>query len=433
MDINEEQGTTRIVRKSLSAASQIVKADICVVGAGMAGVSAALEAVGCGKKVVLVDGLPMLGGQVVNSMIGTFCGLFADAPRHYQFTHGIADDMLHDLDAIGALYCPVRSDSKVPIYDAVALSRWIENKVQAAGITVVLGGVLQGVTTENRRIQSIDIITRYGVVSVSASGFVDATGDAALTWNAGLPCREPQNGFIYGSQMIVIEEIDLNNQPTSEEFTAKQRERAHIYGLSRTDGLVFVFPNKNFAYVNMTHVETPLEPLAASAKAIEGKVQADAVVEFMRHEFPLAYGKARVRAYGLPGIRQTRWIVGRQQLTCADIRSGKRFADAVARTAWPVELHAKSAGYVWEPFAPNHVHYIPFGSLTPPDLDNLVAAGRCIDADLDALSSVRVHGPCIATGAAAAHALDLAGLGSVHDIDMAALQERLKDNLTRTD
>jgi hypothetical protein len=49
-----------------------------------------------------------------------------------------------------------------------------------------------------------------------------------------------------------------------------------------------------------------------------------------------------------------------------------------------------------------------------------------------ALSSIRVMGPCIiAMGAAAAHALDLAGTGSVHQIDMAALKVRLHDNLER--
>jgi hypothetical protein len=38
-------------------------------------------------------------------------------------------------------------------------------------------------------------------------------------------------------------------------------------------------------------------------------------------------------------------------------------------------------------------------------------------------------GPCIAMGAAAAHALDLAGSGSVQQIDIAALRGRLADNL----
>jgi hypothetical protein len=67
--------------------------------------------------------------------------------------------------------------------------------------------------------------------------------------------------------------------------------------------------------------------------------------------------------------------------------------------------------------------------LTPADADNVVAAGRCIDADSAALSSVRVMGPCIAMGAAAAHALDLAGNGSVHQLDIAALRRRLAANV----
>ena len=130
--------------------------------------------------------------------------------------------------------------------------------------------------------------------------------------------------------------------------------------------------------------------------------------------------------------RQTRWIVGTQQLTVEDVRASTRFPDAVARTAWPIELHGRPEAVYWETFPDDHLHYVPFGSLKPEGADNLLAVGRCIDADVAALSSVRVMGPCIAMGAAAAHALDLAGEGSVHAIDNAALQERLKDNLQRT-
>ena len=123
------------------------------------------------------------------------------------------------------------------------------------------------------------------------------------------------------------------------------------------------------------------------------------------------------------------------------MRSGVRFDDAVARTAWPVELHDRSDGYVWEMFPADHVHYVPLRSMVPPGAHNLVAAGRCIDGDAAALSSVRVMGPCSAMGAAAAHALDLAGsggagsggaggpAGSVHDIDVGRLRERLGANL----
>jgi flavin-dependent dehydrogenase len=426
---------TRIVRRPPDGAPRRVSADICVLGAGIAGVSAALEAARLGRKVALVDGLPALGGQAVNSIIGTFCGLFANGQHGAQFTHGIADDILRELGAQGALHYRRGgpSNTTVVMYDEIALSRWIEEAVRNADITVLLGAILRGVARDGTRIRELDLATRYGDVKLSAAGFVDATGDAALTWEAGFACREPADGPIYGTQMMVLEGIDEARQPTRAELTARARAKAALYGLVRTDGFAFVFPGRGTALVNHTHVETPLDPVAASRNALLGKAQADKVLHFLKSEYPDAFGQARVRSYGLPGIRQTRWIVGRQQLTVDDVRAGTTFSDAIARTAWPIELHDRADGYIWEPFSDDHVHYVPFGSLVPAEADNIVAAGRCIDGDNAALSSVRVMGPCIAMGAAAAHALDLAGNGSVQQIDIAALRRRVRDNVECAD
>ncbi|MEA2929407.1 MAG: hypothetical protein QOG38_1835 [Hyphomicrobiales bacterium] len=428
------QTATRVVRRDASSPRHVA-ADICVVGAGIAGVSAALEAAKLGRKVVLVDGLHALGGQAVNSVIGTFCGLFSNGYSGYQLTHGIADGILRDLGAKDALYYRHGgpSNTVVVMYDEVALARWIEEQVRTAGITAILGAVLRGVERDGRRIHSIELATRYGDVHLTATGFVDASGDAALAWTAGLPCREAADGPIYGTQMVVIEGIEEAHQPTREDCAARLKQKAREYGLTRESGFAFVFPGKSIALVNMTHVETPLDPIEATRKSLEGKVQADRAVAFLKAEYPNAFGNARIRTYGALGIRQTRWIVGRQQLTVDDVRAGTRFPDAVARTGWPIELHDTPQGHVWEPFNDDHLHYVPMGSLTPADCDNLVAAGRCIDGDVAALSSVRVMGPCIAMGAAAAHALDLAGAGSVHQIDAGALAARLKDNVERRD
>jgi flavin-dependent dehydrogenase len=424
---------TRIVRRAAGASARQLSADICVLGAGIAGVSAALEAARLGRKVALVDSLPALGGQAVNSIIGTFCGLFANGTHGYQLTHGIADDILRDLGAQGALHYRRGgpSNTTVVMYDEIALSRWVEEAVRKADITVLLGAILRGVTRDGGRVRSLAIATRYGDVTLSGTGFVDATGDAALTWEAGFPCREHADGPIYGAQMMVLEGIDEARQPARDELTARARAKAAAYGLLRTDGFAFIFPGRATALVNLTHVETPLDPVAASQNALAGKAQADRVLQFLKREYPDAFGKARVRSYGLPGIRQTRWIAGRAQLTVDEVRAGTPFPDAIARTAWPIELHDRADGYVWEPFPDDHVHYVPLGSLLPGEADNIVAAGRCIDGDSAALSSVRVMGPCIAMGAAAAHTLDLAGSGSVAQIDIAALRKRLRDNVVR--
>ena len=416
---------TRTVRRDGDGATCEVEADICVVGAGIAGVSAALEAAKLGRKVILIDGLPALGGQAVNSLIGTFCGFFSNGPDPYQITFGVADDILRDLGARGALHFRWGPWSTV-MYDETALSRWIEDAVRAAGVTVVLGAVMRGVKRAGRRVQALDLATRYGDVRVTADDFVDASGDAALAWLAGFECREAAGTPVFGTQMMVLEGIDEASQPSREDMTARLKAKAADYGVVRDDGFAFAFQGRGTALINMTHVETPLDAVAASARALEGKAMTDNVIAFLKGEFPETSGAARVRGYGFPGIRQTRWIAGAHQITVDEVRVGVRFPDAVARCAWAIELHDKPENIVWESFDADHMHYVPFRSMSPPEADNLVAAGRCIDGDVAALSSVRVMGPCIA---AAAHALDLAGAGSIHQIDIAALQDRVRKNL----
>lgn len=419
---------TRTVRRDAATCAVEHHAEICVLGAGISGVSAAIEAARLGRKTVLIDGFPALGGQAVNSIIGMFCGLFGNGTHGPQLTHGIADDILHALGAQNALHYR-RAHTTVVMYDEIALARWIEKTIVAEDVTPLVGAVLRHVRVENRRVKSLEFATRYGDAIVHAEGFVDASGDAALAWQAGLACQEPAEGVVYGSQMMVIEGFDNNKLPSWDAMAARIKAKGGDYGLIRRDGFAANFPEKGVAVVNMNHVETPLEPFAASQKGLEGKEQADRTMIFLRGEFPEIFGRARIRAIGFPGIRQTRWIVGRHHLTADEVRTAVKFPDAIARTAWPLEQHHKAEGYVWEPFSEDHVHYVPFRSLTPPDVDNLVAAGRCIDADAAALSSVRVMGPCIAMGAAAAHALDLAGSGSIHQLDIAALRKRIAANI----
>ena len=426
---------TRTVRRPANRAVKTVSADICVVGAGISGVSAALEAARAGRRVAIVDSAPALGGQAIGAIIGTIIGLYTHGPRPYQITHGIADELIRDLTAEGSLARRASMTSTVTFqYDEVRLGRWMERGIQEAGVQTVLGAVLTGVEVTNRRVRHLDIATRFGAVRVEAAGYVDSSGDATLTFEAGLDVREPE-APVYGSLNFLIEGYDTDavKDLVLADVHTRLADRGAAYGLVRHDGFLMHFPGKQFMLANVTHIETEIDPLAAASMVFEGRRQADNVVRFLRAEFPRIFEHATVRTYGNPGIRQTRWIVGSRQLTLEDIRKGARPGDAVARCAWWVELHNAKDLVHWERFEPDHVYYIPLGCMTPRDADNIVAAGRCVDADVRALSAIRVMGPCIAMGAAAAHALDLAGSGSVHQLDLGTLQRRLHDNLERTD
>jgi hypothetical protein len=429
--------------------ARTISTDICVVGAGISGVAAALEAARLGRNVVIVDASPALGGQAIGSIIGTIIGLYTHGPKPYQITHLVADDIIRDLEAEGSIYRRKSMTGTVTfLYDEVRLGRWMETQIDKAGVTSIVGAVLTGVAFAGRRVQHVELATRFGTVRIEANGYVDASGDAVLSYEAGCEVREP-DAPVYGSLNFLIEGYntgaaeamviqDVHARLAAEAMViqdvhARLAAVGDKYGLVRHDGFLMHFPGKNFMLANVTHFETPLDPLQTGRMVVAGRTQADNVIAFLRAEFPDIFAGAKIRTYGNPGIRQTRWIASRRQLTLDDIRKGDRPADAAARCAWWVELHDKKDLVHWEKFEADHVYYIPLSCMTPKDADNIVAAGRCVDGDVHALSAIRVMGPCIAMGTAAAHALDLAGSSPVHQIDFERLQNRLADNLDRRD
>ena len=382
---------------------------------------------------VLLDGAPAVGGQATGAIIDTFCGFYSNGPQPELLTFGIAEEIVRDLTRTGAMTrIEGRRNTLILYYRHTALQRWLEEALTAAGVTVITGALLTRVEKDGARIAAIGAMTRHGEVEVRSRAWVDASGDAALAWQAGLAVHEPARETIFGSQNGIVRGIDvaaLERAGGPDAIRRRIVEKAAQYGLARHDAFVYVLPGTDQALVAMTHVATPLDPLGAARMVIDGHRQLDAAVAFLQAEFPAAFGAAVVDRYGQPGVRQTRWIRGRYQLSADDVRRGVAFDDRVARCAWGIELHNSPSEVHWEGFPDGHVHYVPYRSMVHAECDNLLAAGRCIDADVLALASVRVMGPCIAMGAAAAHAIDLAGDAPLADVDIGALRRRLARNL----
>ena len=418
--------TVRIQHRS----AQVYRGDICVVGSGAGGLSAALEAASLGRQVVIVDAAPQIGGQAVGGALGTICGLFRNGQAPRRLTHGVMDNLFETLFAQGDAALRRVRGTFIIDYVPNAWMRWAERQIIEAGIVPLPGAIVRRVEQRDGTIEALQLSTRFGDSRVEADRFIDASGDAVLPWLAGQTMREADKQVL-GSVMAILEDVDTGvcaAYPRSL-YHDLIRKYGSEFGLVRAEGPVFVIPGTRKLLLNLTHIETPMETAGLALAGIEGRRQVDALLSLFKRELPEAFCEAKVAVYGNAGIRQTRTIVGRSHVTVDEVAAGRRPPDAIARTTWPIELHGDMAGTHWTIFDEDHIHYIPFGAMLPEGLHNVVVAGRCIDAEPAALASLRVMGPCFAMGRAAAAATHLNRSGSLHQIDIAALQDAVMDNL----
>ena len=114
--------------------AQVYRGDLCVVGSGAGGLSAALEAVRLGQKVVIVDAAPHIGGQAVGAALGTICGLFRNGPAPRRLTHGVMDGLFDALFAQGDANLRRVRGTFILDYVPNAWMRWAERQIAEPGI-----------------------------------------------------------------------------------------------------------------------------------------------------------------------------------------------------------------------------------------------------------------------------------------------------------
>src|SRR4051794_41928340 len=85
-----------------AAIPELAAVDVCVVGAGSAGSSAAIAAARAGASVLLIDRLPFLGGTST-AVLDTFYGFYTPGTRARKVVGGVGDDVVAGLRALGAL------------------------------------------------------------------------------------------------------------------------------------------------------------------------------------------------------------------------------------------------------------------------------------------------------------------------------------------
>ena len=388
------------------------KYDVVVLGGGFTGCAAALAAARLGQKTLLLEASGFLGGAASNCLIFPLMPYATSVkdedgnPKKHYLSRGILAELVRDLQETG----DIRGDSGF-LDEAVKLL--LDRKMTENGVQVLFHATLCGVKKNGSHIDSVDVVTKAGVLTFEGRMFIDCTGDADLCTMADVPTvlgREPDH--LCQPMTLCFRVANVDKQA----FFANRDEmrRLHKEWLDagrftnpREDILVFDYPIDGMLHFNTTRVvkHNPVDPFDVTRAEMEARRQVQELLDFFRVNKLAGMENARL-VYTAPsiGVRESRMLVGDYVLTGQDLVDCTKFDDAIAAGNYDIDIHNPEGSGTSHYYFPAGTWYtIPFRSLIPKavDADNLLVGGRCISVDHEAQASVRIIPICTTTGEAA--------------------------------
>ena len=393
------------------------KADLCIVGGGLAGTIAALSAARSGAKVVLIQDRPMLGGNSSSEIRMWVRGAKGEFNRETGILAEFEEENIY------------RNPYLAPtLWDSVLFGKIKENE----NITLLLNASCLEAECENNEIKSVTAwqLTTYTYHKVFSKIFADCSGDSILAPLTGAEHRigreaKSEFGEYFGpdvadrktmgmSCLIQARETDkpvkfippewANVYPTDADFAyipyvegQHHTMRDHKIGTSGCNLWWMELGGDSGEPIQVTE-ETRDELLKV----------AFGIWDHLKNRGDHGYENWELEWVGfLPGKRESVRYVGEHVLTQHDIESEGKFDDVVAYGGWPMDDHnpkgmlantpEDSPSIMWPAPSP---YGIPYRCLYSANIKNLMFAGRNISATHAAMSSTRVMATCSLLGQA---------------------------------
>ena len=408
------------------------KYDLAVIGGGFAGVAAALAAARAGAKVLIVEKSNCLGGAAVNCLVNPFMPYWTEIDgKRVELSAGIFKEIHERLEARHA----IRGTS----FLEEELKYILNEMVIDAHIDLLFHAYIYTAEKLDKDISSIKVATKSGTMCIEANYFIDATGDAQLAYLAECPTvlgREPDH---LCQPMTLC--FRLGNVDVESFFASSERLKiAHQQSLEagelmnpRENILVFRTPIKNVLHFNTTRVvkKDPTSPEEVTEAEILARKQIYEIYDFMKKHADGLKDSFLMMTAAEIGVRESRMIVGDYVLTEQDCRNCVKFEDAIAACNYDIDIHnPEGTGTSHYYFPAGEYYTVPYRSLIPKGVSNMLVAGRCISSDHGAQASYRIMPVVCCIGEAAGSAVGLAVKQNctVREIDVKELQNELKRN-----
>ncbi len=408
------------------------KFDVIVAGGGFAGVAAALAASRGGAKVLLVEKSNSLGGAAVNCLVNPFMPYKTKINgKSVSLSAGIFKEIHRELEKRGAM--------KGESFYEEELKNVLTDMALESGVKLLFRTAITGVEKDGDKITSVRLSSLGNEFTVPANYFIDASGDANLAYMAGCPTRlgrEPDNLCQPMTLCFRVGNIDVDrfmkSKPRLQKRWKESLKKGELVN-PREDILIFKTPAKNVLHFNTTRVVkmNPTDPWDVTEAEILARRQVKEVYEFMKKNAEGLEESYIAATASEIGVRESRMIVGEYVLTEADCKATTKFEDGIAACNYDIDIHnPEGSGTSHYYFGDGEYYTIPYRSLLPKGVSNLLVAGRCISSDHGAQASYRIMPVVCCIGEAAGTAAAIAqSLGvKAADVPVDELVETLKAN-----
>ena len=408
------------------------KYDLAVIGGGFAGVAAAIAASREGADVIIIEKSNALGGAATNCLVNPFMPYKTKINGEpTALSAGIFAKIHQRLEERGAMRGETFLEEE--------LKYVLSEMVFEAGVSLLYHAYIFEVQKDNERIVSVSVATKQGKMQIEANYFIDATGDAQLAFLADCPTvlgRRPDNLCQPMTLCFRVGNADVEKFYASKPKLAAAHQKALEAGElinPRENILVFKTPIKNVLHFNTTRVvkKNPTDPLDVTEAEVLARRQVYEIYDFMKKHADGLEDSFLMMTAAEIGVRESRMIIGDYVLTEADCRAFTKFEDGIAACNYDIDIHnPEGSGTSHYYFPEGEFYTIPYRSLIPTGVTNMLVAGRCISSDHGAQASYRIMPTvcCIGEAAGSAIALAIKDSITVREVNTNALRKLLREN-----
>ena len=383
--------------------------DVAVIGGGPSGVCAAVEAARNGAKVVLIESSGMLGGMATGALVGPFMTSY-DRTGSRPVVGGLFSEIVARLEKLGGALDPAGIDApgihtsfiapyhkRVTPIDAFLLQIVLDDLAAEAGVDVLLYTRFADCIVEENRVSRLILLKLQGLCSLTAKIVIDCTGVAAVAAAAGVPTWKGDDATHVPQPGTLMFEVD---GVEDDRYTEIPEDPVKAYRM----------PEKGFYKVNHYHVYDTDQADSESMSAAHREARRQVLDAYhVLHDKTEGFEHARItQVASVLGVRESRHVRGSYVLKAEDLREGKRFEDRIAAYAFGMDVHSRTpeeTGNFKIPTA--DVYYIPYRSLLPLQVENMLIAGKTISCESQAAGAIRVMPCAMAIGQAAGAAASL--------------------------